>query len=59
MSKIFATAIALMIGVGFVPGIQSTLSGITVVAGYGVATVAMAGVVLVIYLWSLVKSGLE
>ncbi len=59
MNRIIVMAITLMIGIGFIPSIQATLVGITVVAGYGLAVVGMAGVVLVIYMWSLIKGGLE
>lgn len=59
MNRIIVMAITLMIGIGFIPSIQATLVCITVADGYGLAVVGMAGVVLVIYLWSLVKGGLE
>ena len=59
MNKIIVTAIGIMIGIGFIPGIQATLGCITVANGYTVAVVGMAGVVLVIYLWGLVRGGLE
>ncbi len=59
MNKIIVTAIGIMIGVGFIPGMQGTLGCITVANGYTLAVVGMAGVILVIYLWALVKGGLE
>ncbi len=59
MNKLISLAIVLYIGTALIPGLQSIISGITVVAGYSVGVVGMAGVLLIIFMWGMIKMGIE
>ena len=42
-------AIGVYIGVGLIPGINTTIAGITTAAGYGSGVVGMVSVVLIVF----------
>ncbi len=59
MNKLVAAAIGMYIGISFLPGLQSTIGCITVANGYTVGVVGMAGVLLIIFMWAIIKGGLD
>ncbi len=47
------------LGISLIPGLQGTIGCITVANGYSVGVAGMAGVLLIIFMWNIIRGGIE